>query len=226
MSRQAVLVRRYGAAVVVMAFDEEGQADTVERKVAICQRAYRILTDDGRACPEDIIFDPNIFAVATGIEAHNDYGRAFIEATREIKRPAAGVNVSGGVSNLSFSFPRQQSRCARPCTRSSSTTPSRAGLDMAIVNAGRLPVYEDIPTICASASRTCIFNRRPDATERLIEVAPTPSRRQPAQAEDDLTWRERRWRERLVHALVHGIDEFVVEDAEEARLALPTAPWT
>ena len=213
---QARLARKYGAAVVVMAFDETGQAESLEHKVGVCQRAYDLLTHEAGFSPEDIIFDPNIFAVATGIEAHADYGRAFIEATREIRSRMPHVQVSGGVSNLSFSF-----RGNNPLREAMHTVflyhATRAGLSMAIVNAGRLPVYEDVPESLRERIEDVLFNRRPDATERLIEVA-SDAERTAQQNEADLSWREGTVTERLVHALVHGIDEYAVADAEEARL--------
>jgi 5-methyltetrahydrofolate--homocysteine methyltransferase len=217
----AVLARRYGAAVVVMAFDEEGQADTYERKVEVCQRAYRILTETVGMSPHDIIFDPNVFAVATGIEAHNDYGRAFIDAAREIRRTCAGVNVSGGLSNLSFSF-RGNNALREAMHAVFLFHATRAGLNMAIVNAGRLPVYEDIPDDLIERIEDVILNRRADATERLIDVASDAKSSAAAKAEDK-TWRTLSVHGRLVHALVHGLDEFVVDDAEEARVSAASA---
>ncbi len=214
---QARLARRYGAAVVVMAFDEEGQADTYERKVAICARAYEILTVEVGMAPEDIIFDPNIFAVATGIEEHAEYGRAFIEATRTIRAELPHARVSGGLSNLSFSF-----RGNNPLREAMHTVflyhAVQAGLGLVIVNAGRLPTFEDVPSDLRERIEDVLFNRRPDATERLIEVA-SDAQSSARAAAVDLSWRELPVAERLEHALVHGIDEFVVEDAEEARLA-------
>jgi 5-methyltetrahydrofolate--homocysteine methyltransferase len=212
---QARLVKRYGAGVVVMAFDENGQAETVEQKVAVCERAYRILVDEVGFPPEDIVFDPNIFAVATGIEEHNDYARAFIEATRLIKERLPGVKVSGGVSNLSFSF-----RGNDPLREAMHTAflyhAIEAGLDMAIVNAGKLPVYEDIPESLRERIEDVLFNRREDATERLLEVA-SSVKGQAKQKAEDLSWRESDVHKRLVYALVHGIDDFVIDDTEEAR---------
>ncbi len=213
--RQATLVRRYGAAVIVMAFDEQGQADTVERKVAICQRAYRILTDRVGFAPEDIIFDPNIFAVATGIEEHNDYAVAFIEATRQIKATCPNARVSGGVSNVSFSF-----RGNNPVRESIHAVflyhAVAAGMDMGIVNAGGLPLYSDIPADLLERVEDVVLNRRPDATERLLEVAATVKGDARAKGAD-LEWRKGPVHERLSHALVHGIADFVVDDTEEAR---------
>ena len=212
---QAQKARRYGAAVVVMAFDESGQAETMDHKVAVCQRAYDLLVDQVGFLPQDIIFDPNVFAVATGIEEHAEYGLAFIEATREIKRRMPLVHVSGGLSNLSFSF-----RGNNPLREAMHTVflfhAVKAGLGMAIVNAGRLPVYEDIPDDLRERIEDVLFNRRDDATERLIEVASDAESQAKASA-TDMSWREEPVRDRLVYALVHGLDEFVVEDAEEIR---------
>jgi 5-methyltetrahydrofolate--homocysteine methyltransferase len=215
---QARKIMRYGAAVVVMAFDEKGQADTIERKVTICQRAYRLLTNIGFA-PEDIIFDPNIFAVATGIEEHNRYGLDFIEATAAIKRSMPAVGISGGVSNVSFSF-----RGNEPVREAMHSVflyhAIRAGLTMGIVNAGQLAIYEDIPAELRERVEDVILARRPDATERLLEIAVQfkgggagPKRG------DDLEWRKLPVAERLQHALIKGLDEFVLDDTEEARLA-------
>ena len=170
--QKAALVRRYGAGVVVMAFDEQGQADTIERKVAICQRAYRLLTEQAGFDPSDIIFDPNILAIATGLEEHNDYAINFIEATRIIKATCPGVKISGGVSNLSFSF--RGNDVVREAMHSAFLYHAiKAGLDMGIVNAGQLVVYEDIPKDLLERVEDVIFNRRPDATERLVEFAAT-----------------------------------------------------
>jgi 5-methyltetrahydrofolate--homocysteine methyltransferase len=214
----ARLVRRYGAGVVVMAFDEEGQADSVERKVEICERAYRLLLDEVDFPPEDIVFDPNVFAVATGIEEHNEYGRAFIEATRLIKQRCPHAKVSGGISNLSFSF-RGNDPLREAMHSAFLYHAIEAGLDMAIVNAGKLPVYEDIPADLRERIEDVLFNRRADATERLLEVA-QDVKGQARERREDLSWRESAVRDRLVHALVHGIDEYVVEDAETARVEL------
>src|SRR5437016_9651974 len=168
--KKAALVRRYGAGVVVMAFDEQGQADTVARKVAICQRAYALLTDKAGFDPLDIIFDPNILAIATGLEEHNEYGINFIEATRLIKATCPGVKISGGVSNLSFSF--RGNAVVREAIHSAFLYHAiKAGMDMGIVNAGQLVVYEDIPKDLLERVEDIIFNRRPDATERLVEFA-------------------------------------------------------
>jgi len=212
---QARLVKRYGAGVVVMAFDEKGQAETVEQKVAVCERAYRILVDEVEFPAEDIVFDPNIFAVATGIEEHNDYARAFIEATRLIKERLPHVKVSGGVSNLSFSF-RGNDPLREAMHAAFLYHAIAAGLDMAIVNAGKLPVYEDIPEDLRERIEDVLFNRREDASERLLEVA-SSVKGQAKQKAEDLSWREADAHDRLVHALVHGIDDYVVDDTEEAR---------
>jgi len=212
---QARKCKRYGAAVVVMAFDEVGQADTFERKVEICTRAYRLLVDEVRFEPEDIIFDPNVFAIATGIEEHNNYAVDFINATREIKRTLPGAKVSGGVSNVSFSF--RGNNPVREAIHSVFLYHAiKAGMDMGIVNAGQLGVYDDIPADLLERVEDVVLNRREDATERLLEVANTFK----ARAEDEsdrLKWRELPVFERLKHALVHGIDEFVVADTEDAR---------
>jgi len=215
---KARLVQRYGAAVVVMAFDEEGQADSRERKVAICERAYRLLTDELSFAPEDIIFDPNILAIATGIEEHAGYGKAFIEATRDIKERCPGVHVSGGVSNLSFSF--RGNDAVREAIHSAFLYHAiAAGMDMGIVNAGQLLVYEDIPADLLEHVEDILFNRREDATERMVEFAETV-RGEGKKREVDLSWREAPVDERLSHALVHGIDDFIEDDAEEARQKL------
>ena len=214
---QAKKLRRYGAAVVVMAFDEDGQADTVERKVAICERSYRILVDEVGFPPEDIIFDPNIFAIATGIEEHNGYGVAFIEATRRIKETLPYAKVSGGLSNVSFSF--RGNNPVREAIHSVFLYHAiRAGLDMAIVNAGQLAVYDDIEPELRERVEDVVLNRRDDATERLLEIA-DQAKGQASTRKTDLSWREKPVAARITHALVNGIDQFVVEDTEEARLA-------
>ena len=219
---QAKKVLRYGAAVVVMAFDEQGQADTIERKVAICERAYKVLTEKVGFPPEDIIFDPNIFAVATGIEEHNGYGIAFIEATRQIRQKMPLTHVSGGVSNLSFAF-----RGNEPVREAMHAVflyhAIQAGMDMGIVNAGQLALYDDIPAELRDLCEDVILNRRPDATDRLLEAAPRfkgdGSAGKPK--EKDLRWREGTVEERLTHSLVHGITDFIEADTEEARQKLP-----
>ncbi|HET9108810.1 MAG TPA: methionine synthase [Steroidobacteraceae bacterium] len=210
-------VRRYGAAAVVMAFDEQGQADTVERRAAICARAYRLLTREGFA-PEDIIFDPNIFAVATGIEEHNGYALAFIEATRRIKSELPHALVSGGVSNVSFSF--RGNDAVREAMHSVFLYHAiAAGMDMGIVNAGQLAIYAEIAPELREAVEDVILNRRPDATERLLEIAARYKGEGGAKRKEDLEWRSLPVARRLEHALVKGIDDFVIEDTEEARLA-------
>ncbi|HET7236903.1 MAG TPA: methionine synthase [Actinomycetota bacterium] len=211
-------IKRYGAAVVVMAFDEQGQADTVERKVQISERAYRLLTEDAGYAPEDIIFDPNILAIATGIEEHSAYAKAFIEATTLIKERCPGAKVSGGVSNLSFSF-RGNDRVREAIHSAFLYHAIAAGLDMAIVNAGQITLYEDIPADLLEHVEDIIFDRRPDATERMVAFAETV-KGEGMKKELDLSWREASVEERLQHALIHGIDEFIERDTEEARQGL------
>jgi 5-methyltetrahydrofolate--homocysteine methyltransferase len=214
---QARLCARYGAAVVVMAFDEAGQADTLARKVGICERAYRLLTENIGFAPEDIIFDPNIFAVATGIEEHNRYSLDFIEATAAIKQRMPAVHISGGVSNVSFSF-----RGNDPVREAMHSVflyhAIRAGLTMGIVNAGQLAIYEGIPPDLRECVEDVILARRTDATERLLEVAERFKGGGSVKRGDDLEWRKLPVNQRLQHALVKGLDEFVAEDTEEARL--------
>jgi 5-methyltetrahydrofolate--homocysteine methyltransferase len=209
-------VRRYGAAVVVMAFDEKGQADTKERKVEICAKAYDILVNQVGFPAEDIIFDPNIFAVATGIEEHNNYGVDFIEATREIKQRCPNAKISGGVSNLSFAF-----RGNEPVRKAMHSVflyhAIQAGMDMGIVNAGQLEVYDQIPQELRDACEDVILNRNPDATERLLELAPKYKGTGEVAETQDAEWRSWPVEKRLEHALVKGMDQFVVEDTEEAR---------
>jgi 5-methyltetrahydrofolate--homocysteine methyltransferase len=218
--RQARLVRRYGAAVVVMAFDEAGQADTVERRVAVGSRAYRLLTEVVGFPPEDVILDPNIFAIATGIEEHNDYAVAFLEAVRLLKAALPRVRTSGGVSNVSFAF-RGNDRVREAIHAVFLYHAIRAGLDMAIVNAGALPPYDDIDPDLLERVEDVVLNRRADATERLLEIAPRyAAAGGTARAADDLSWRDLPVGERLTHALVEGIDAWIVEDTEEARVAL------
>jgi 5-methyltetrahydrofolate--homocysteine methyltransferase len=211
----ARLARRYGAAVVVMAFDEQGQADSYERRIAVCKRHYDILVDELGFPPEDVIFDPNIFAVATGLEEHNNYGVDFIEAARWIRANLPHASVSGGLSNLSFSF-----RGNDPVREAMHTAflyhAIKAGLTMAIVNAGQLGVYEDIPRDLLEHVEDVILNRRPDATERMVRFAETVKGGGKAR-EEDLAWRQGTVEQRLAHALVQGIATFVVEDTEEAR---------
>ncbi len=212
-------VLRYGAAVVVMAFDEQGQADTIERKVSICERAYKLLTEKVGFPPEDIIFDPNIFAVATGIEEHNGYGIAFIEATRQIKAKLPHVHVSGGVSNLSFSF--RGNEAVRQAMHSVFLYHAiAAGLDMAIVNAGQITLYDDIEPELRALCEDVILNRRPDGTDRLLEAASKYKGEGATKSkEKDLAWRDQPVEERLKHALVHGINEYIEADTEAARKA-------
>ena len=214
--RRAALVRRYGAAVVVMAFDEEGQADTAARKVAICRRAYRILTEEVGFPPEDIIFDANIFAVGTGIPEHDGYGVAFLDAVREIKATCPHALTSGGVSNLSFAF-RGSPELREALHAVFLYHAVGAGLDLGIVNAGALPVLDDLPPEVREACEDLLFHRRPDATERFTTLAET-MRGGEARRAEDLAWREGDPAARLTHALVHGIDAFVDEDTEAARL--------
>jgi len=212
-------VRDYGAGVVVMAFDEDGQATTVERRLDICERAYRLLLDKVGFEPEDIVFDPNVLAVATGIEEHDDYARAFIECLPLIKERCPGVRTSGGISNLSFSF--RGNDVVREAMHAVFLYHAiRAGLDMGIVNAGQLAVYEDVDPELLERVEDVIFNRRPDATERMVEIADR-MRGAGTRRELDLRWREATVEKRLEHALVHGIVDFVEADTEEARTQLP-----
>ncbi|HEY0745902.1 MAG TPA: methionine synthase [Steroidobacteraceae bacterium] len=213
----ARLCLRYGAAVVVMAFDEKGQADTIDRKVAICERAYRILTERIQFPAEDIIFDPNIFAVATGIEEHNRYSLDFIEAAAVIKQRMPAVHISGGVSNVSFSF-RGNERVREAMHSVFLYHAIRAGLTMGIVNAGQLAIYEDIDSELRERVEDVILARREDATERLLEIAERFKGGASVKRGDDLEWRKLNVEERLQHALIKGLDEFVFEDTEEARL--------
>ena len=212
----AKIVRRYGAAVVVMAFDEKGQADTLERKTSICRRAYDILVDQVGFPPEDIIFDPNIFAIATGMEEHNNYGVDFIEAARWIKANLPHAHVSGGVSNLSFAF-RGNERVREAMHSVFLYHAIKAGMDMGIVNAGQIAVYDDLDPELREACEGVALNRRPDAAERLLKLADKFRGAGQAAREVDLAWRERPVEKRLAHALVHGITEFVEADVEEAR---------
>ena len=218
--RQATLVKRYGAAAVVMAFDEEGQADTIERKVEICKRAYNILVKEVEFNPTDIIFDPNIFAVATGIEEHNEYAINFIEATRQIKAACPGAKVSGGVSNISFSF--RGNNVVREAMHSSFLYHAiQAGMDMGIVNAGLIEVYEEIPKDLLERVEDVLFNRREDATDRLTDYAEKVKGDGGKMVVKDLAWRESTVEQRLSHALVRGITEFIDADTEEARQKYP-----
>ncbi|MBA2350913.1 MAG: methionine synthase [Pseudomonadota bacterium] len=213
--KHARLARRYGAAVVVMAFDEKGQADTLARKIEICTNSYRILVDEVGFPPEDIIFDPNIFAIATGIEEHNNYGVDYIEATRAIRKKLPYAKISGGVSNVSFSF-----RGNDPVREAIHTAflyhAIQAGMTMGIVNAGQLGVYAEIPKDLLERAEDIILNRRPDAAERMVEFAETVKGKGKA-AVEDLAWRNTSVNERLTHALVKGITDFIIEDTEEAR---------
>ncbi|MFO7661444.1 MAG: methionine synthase [Chloroflexota bacterium] len=215
--RQARLARRYGAAVVVMAFDEDGQAETVERKVSIAHRAHNLLTNEVGFPPQDIIFDPNIFAVATGIEEHNEYALAYFEATRRIKAELPGVLVSGGLSNVSFSF--RGNDPVREAMHSAFLYHAiQAGMDMGIVNAGQLAIYEELDKALLERVEDVLLNRRPDATERLVTFAETV-KGGAKERHEDLAWRQLPVNERLAHALVKGINAYIDEDVEEARLA-------
>ena len=216
--RQARLCRRYGAAVVVMAFDERGQGDTVERRIAILRRAYKLLTEVVGFAPEDIILDANIFAIATGIEEHANYAVAFIEAVRRIKAELPGARTSGGVSNVSFAF-RGNDRVREAIHSVFLYHAKQAGLDMAIVNAGVLPVYDDIEPELRERVEDVVLNRRPDAGERLLEIATRYDSKGMERQPEDLAWRELPVGERLTRALVEGIDAWIVEDTEEARQA-------
>ena len=208
-------IKAYGAGAVVMAFDEQGQADTTERKVAICGRAYDLLTQQAGFAPEDIVFDPNVLAVATGIAEHNGYAKAFLDALPLIKQRCPGVRTSGGISNLSFSF--RGNGVVREAMHSAFLYYAvRAGLDMGIVNAGQLAVYQDIPADLLERVEDVLFDRRPDATDRLVAFAETVNG-PAARAEIDLSWREAPVEKRLAHALVHGISDFIEADTEEAR---------
>jgi 5-methyltetrahydrofolate--homocysteine methyltransferase len=216
---QASLIRRYGAAVVVMAFDERGQADTLERKQAICARSYKILTEQVGVPPQDIIFDPNILTVATGIEEHNNYAVNFIEATRWIKRHLPHAKVSGGISNVSFSF--RGNNVVREAMHAAFLYHAiKAGLDMGIVNAGQLAVYEEIPKDLLELVEDVLLNRRPDATERLVAFAETVKQKGKVAVKDD-EWRRGSVEERLSHALVKGITDYIDQDTEEARRQYP-----
>ncbi|MDA9774538.1 methionine synthase, partial [Saprospiraceae bacterium] len=213
----AKLVQKYGASVIVMAFDEEGQADTIERKVTICQRAYKILTEEVGMAAEDIIFDPNIFAVATGIDEHNEYAINFIEATREIKATCPGAKISGGVSNISFSY--RGNNLVREAMHTSFLYHAiQAGMDMGIVNAGMIEVYEQVPKDLMVLVEDVLFNRNDNATEALTEYANQYSGGS-KKRERNLEWRKLPVAERMEHALVNGITEFIIEDTEECRLA-------
>jgi 5-methyltetrahydrofolate--homocysteine methyltransferase len=216
--RQARLARRYGAAVIVMAFDETGQADTLDRKLDVCRRAYRLLTEEAGFPPDEIVFDPNVFAIGTGIEEHAAYAAAYIEAVRRIKAELPGVHVSGGISNVSFAF-----RGNNPIRDAIHAVflyhAIAAGLDMGIVNPGALAVYSDIPPELLERVEDLVLNRRPDATERLLEIAPRYAGEAAARQGEDLAWRTLPVADRLRHAMIEGIDTYVVEDTEEARQA-------
>src|SRR5450432_2294482 len=213
--QNARTVLKYGAAVVVMAFDEQGQAATYEEKIRICERAYRILVDEVGFPPEDIIFDPNILTVATGLEEHNNYAVDFINATKWIKQNLPHAKVSGGVSNISFSF--RGNNVVREAMHSAFLYHAiKAGLDMGIVNAGMLEVYEEIPKDLLELVEDVLLNRRPDATERLVNFAETVKKKDKAEVVED-EWRKGSVEERLSHALVKGIVDFIDADTEEAR---------
>ncbi|WP_425490809.1 dihydropteroate synthase [Luteimonas cellulosilyticus] len=214
---QARQVLRYGAAVVVMAFDEDGQADTRARKVEICTRAYRLLTDVVGFPPEDIIFDPNIFAIATGIEEHDNYAVDFIEATREIKATLPHCHVSGGVSNVSFSF--RGNEVVRQAIHTVFLLHAiEAGMDMGIVNAGAMPIVDELDPELRACVEDVVLNRRSDATERLLALAERYKGKKGAATVENLAWRDAPVQQRLTHALVHGIDQYVGADTEEARV--------
>ena len=213
--QRARLIRRYGAAMVVMAFDEKGQADSPARKLEVCRRSYRILTEEAGVAPEEIIFDPNILTVATGIEEHNNYAVDFIEATRQIKASLPYAKVSGGVSNISFSF--RGHNVVREAMHSAFLYRAiQAGLDMGIVNAGQLAIYEEIPKDLLHLVEDVLLNRRPDATERLLAFTETVKAKEKGEVEED-SWRQGSLEERLAHALVKGIADYIEEDTEEAR---------
>ncbi|MCS5572936.1 MAG: dihydropteroate synthase, partial [Pseudomonadales bacterium] len=213
---QAMACLDYGAAVVVMAFDETGQADNIDRRKAICQRSYEILINQVGFPPEDIIFDPNVFAIATGIEDHNLYGRDFIDACAYIKEDLPGAHVSGGISNVSFSF--RGNNAVREAIHAVFLYHAvQNGLTMGIVNAGQLAIYEDIPVGLRDRIEDVIFNRHADATDRLIEIASDFTGGSSRDHKEDLAWRKQPVEQRLVHALVKGINQFIVEDTEVAR---------
>ncbi|MBK6518401.1 MAG: methionine synthase [Polyangiaceae bacterium] len=215
---RARVIQRYGAGVVVMAFDEVGQADNTERRVAICERAYKLLVEEVGFDPKDIVFDPNVLAIGTGIEEHADYAKSFIESARIIKQRCPGVKISGGISNLSFSF-RGNNLVREAMNAVFLFHAIKAGLDMGIVNAGQLAVYEEIPAELREKVEDVVLNRRPDATERLVEYAEVVKGKG-KKRELDLEWRNAPVEERLAHALVKGVVDFIVEDAEEARQKL------
>src|SRR4051794_29653348 len=213
--RQAALVRRYGAAVIVMAFDEAGQADNLERRIEVCGRAYQLLTESAGVPPNDIIFDPNVLTVATGLEEHRNYGIDFIEAVRWIKTNLPGARTSGGISNVSFSF--RGNNAVREAMHAAFLYHAiRAGLDMGIVNAGQLAVYQEIEPALLERVEDVLLNRRADATERLVDFAETVKAKDKTPAEKE-AWRHGTVEERLSHALVKGIVDFIEADTEEAR---------
>ena len=215
--QQAKMIKKYGAAVIVMAFDEDGQADNYERKVQICTRAYNILTERVGLPPEDIIFDPNIFAVATGIKEHNNYGEAFIKASKTIKETLPGVHISGGVSNLSFSF--RGNNGVREAMHSAFLFHAiQAGMDMGIVNAGQLTVYDDISPDLKERVEDVLFNRREDATDRLVEIA-EKYRGVKRNQTKDLSWRDTNVEERLSYSLVEGIMDFIDENLDLEKVS-------
>src|SRR6476660_9714580 len=216
---QAFICQAYGAAVVVMAFDEQGQADTLERRITICEKAYKILTEQVGFEPQDIIFDPNIFAIATGIEEHNNYAVDFIEATRIIKQKMPLVKVSGGVSNVSFSF-RGNDHVREAIHAVFLYHAIRAGMDMGIVNAGQLVVYDEIEPKLKELCEDVILNRRPDSTERLVTFAETVKAKGKEEVKDE-AWRHNTVEERLKHSLVNGITDYIETDTEEARQKYP-----
>ena len=214
--RQAEIIRRYGAAMVVMAFDEQGQATSFEKKVSVCSRAYQLLTEQVGIPVEDINFDPNILTLATGIDEHRDFAVAFIEAVREIKNQCPGAKVSGGVSNISFSF--RGNNPIREAMHSAFLFHAiQAGLDMAIVNAGMLDVYQEIPTVLLERVEDVLFNRSPDATEKLLDFAESYRAERQQNTGRELEWRQGSFDMRLHHALIKGISDFIIEDTEEAR---------
>ncbi|MEX1048258.1 MAG: methionine synthase [Akkermansiaceae bacterium] len=215
--QQARHIMRYGAAVVVMAFDENGQAASYDEKIRICERAYRILVDEVGFNPDDIIFDPNILTVATGIEEHNNYALDFINATRWIKENLPGAKVSGGVSNISFSF-RGNNKVREAMHSAFLYHAGNAGMDMGIVNAGMLELYDEIPKELLECVEDVLLNRRPDSTERLLELAESFKGQGGKKLEEDLSWRDGPVEKRLEHALLRGIDKYIDEDTEEARL--------
>jgi 5-methyltetrahydrofolate--homocysteine methyltransferase len=220
--QQARLVKRYGAAVVVMAFDEQGQADSIERKLAICSRAYDILVNEVGFDPTDIIFDPNVLTVATGIEEHNNYGVAFIEAVRQLRQKFPLANASGGISNVSFSF--RGNKVVREAMHAAFLYHAiQAGLTMGIVNAGQLAIYEEIPKDLLELVEDVLLNRRPDATERLVTFADSVKGQSTTTAKEEAAWRSGTVDERLSHALVKGIIDYLDEDVEEARKKYPSA---